>query len=103
MVPGDPLTPGWASVPGAKRIPREEAVSLPKIISSPLSCTRRAHDSRDDGGAGGAERSGRAACRSRIASGPGAQVRMKIVLDDKVRPIQTVIGRIRGRRTPTTK
>ena len=23
MVPGDPLTPGWASVPGAKRIPIE--------------------------------------------------------------------------------
>ncbi len=26
MVPGDPLTPGWASLPGAKRIPIEEAV-----------------------------------------------------------------------------
>ena len=30
-VPGDPLTPGWASVPGAKRIRAAEAVSLPKI------------------------------------------------------------------------
>ena len=37
IVPGDPLTPGWASVPGAKRIPREEAVSLPKIMAVPLS------------------------------------------------------------------
>ena len=36
-VPGDPLTPGWASVPGAKRIRAAEAVSLPKIISAPLS------------------------------------------------------------------
>jgi N-acetylated-alpha-linked acidic dipeptidase len=26
LEPGDPLTPGWASVPGAKRIPAEQAV-----------------------------------------------------------------------------
>jgi len=41
-VPGDPLTPGWASVPGARRIKAAEAVSLPKIISVPLSW----HDAR---------------------------------------------------------
>src|SRR5271156_5406265 len=35
--PGDPLTPGWASVPGAKRIPIADAVSLPKIMGVPLS------------------------------------------------------------------
>ena len=37
MVPGDPLTPGWASVPGARRIDRAEAMSLATIISAPLS------------------------------------------------------------------
>ena len=37
LVPGDPLTPGWASVPGAKRIEAKDAVSIPKIISVPLS------------------------------------------------------------------
>src|SRR6266704_580377 len=31
IVPGDPTTPGWASVPGAKHIAPEEARSLPKI------------------------------------------------------------------------
>ena len=36
-VPGDPLTPGWASVPGAPRVKPADAVSLPKIISVPLS------------------------------------------------------------------
>src|SRR5262249_36121843 len=36
-VPGDPLTPGWASTPGARRIARADAISLPKIISAPLS------------------------------------------------------------------
>ena len=37
MVPGDPLTPGWPSLPGARRIERADAVSLPAIISAPLS------------------------------------------------------------------
>ncbi len=37
IVPGDPTTPGWASVPGAKHIPPEEARSLPKIPALPLS------------------------------------------------------------------
>src|SRR6266496_5219854 len=37
MVPGDPLTPGWASLPGAKRIAATDAISLPKIMSAPLS------------------------------------------------------------------
>ena len=36
-VPGDPLTPGWASVPGAPRIKAADAVSMPKIMSVPLS------------------------------------------------------------------
>ena len=37
MVPGDPTTPGWASVPGAKHIPIEHAISAPKIMALPLS------------------------------------------------------------------
>src|SRR5438067_1816647 len=37
MVPGDPLTPGWASTPGAKRIRIENAISAPKIMALPLS------------------------------------------------------------------
>src|SRR5260370_2857908 len=37
LVPGDPLTPGWASVDGARRIPVEEAVSVPKIMAVAMS------------------------------------------------------------------
>ncbi len=37
IVPGDPLTPGWASVEGARRIPASEAVSIPKIMALPMS------------------------------------------------------------------
>ncbi len=42
IVPGDPLTPGWASVPGARRIPESESRILPKMMSAPLSF----HDAR---------------------------------------------------------
>jgi N-acetylated-alpha-linked acidic dipeptidase len=37
LEPGDPTTPGWASVPGAKHIAPADAISLPKIIGIPLS------------------------------------------------------------------
>ena len=37
IYPGDPMTPGWASVPGAKRLPLEKCATVPKIISVPLS------------------------------------------------------------------
>jgi N-acetylated-alpha-linked acidic dipeptidase len=37
IVPGDPLTPGWAALPGAKRIDIKEARSVPKIIAVPMS------------------------------------------------------------------
>jgi len=37
IVPGDPLTPGWASVAGARRIPVGDAVSVPKIMALPMS------------------------------------------------------------------
>ena len=37
IVPGDALTPGWASVPGARRIAEAESQILPRIPSAPLS------------------------------------------------------------------
>ncbi len=37
IVPGDPLTPGWASTKGAQRIPASESEILPKMPMMPLS------------------------------------------------------------------
>jgi N-acetylated-alpha-linked acidic dipeptidase len=37
IVPGDPLTPGWASVEGARRLPIEQARSVPRIMALALS------------------------------------------------------------------
>ena len=84
MVPGDPLTPGWPSTPGARRIDPSEAVSLPKIISAPLS-HKDAH----------------VILAALDNEGPGpAVVRMRVRLDDRVRPIWTVTGLIRGSENP---
>ena len=37
LYPGDPLSPGWASEPGSKKLSRDEAKSLMKIPVLPLS------------------------------------------------------------------
>ncbi|HET7217967.1 MAG TPA: PA domain-containing protein, partial [Vicinamibacterales bacterium] len=37
LAPGDPLTPGWPSVPSAKRLDASDAPALPRILSAPLS------------------------------------------------------------------
>ena len=78
LVPGDPLTPGWPSVPGARRIPKSEAVSLPAIISAPLSNT----DARV------------------ILEAKDPVVHLKVKSDDRVREIWTVTGMITGRERP---
>ena len=78
MVPGDPLTPGWASVPGARRISKSEAVSLPAIISAPLSYK----DARV------------------LLEAKDPVVHMKVRSDDRIREIWTVTGTIVGSDKP---
>jgi N-acetylated-alpha-linked acidic dipeptidase len=78
IVPGDPLTPGWASVPGAPRISPAEALSLPRIISVPVSA-RDAHTIRD-------------------TANPVVHLRVKI--DQQIRPVWTVTGTLRGTDDP---
>jgi len=99
-VPGDPLTPGWASVPGAKRIRAAEAVSLPKIVSAPLSW-------RDAqvilGALEGPEAPPQWKGAMQVAyraGGGAATVRMRVLADNKVRPIWTVTGRLTGSASP---
>ncbi len=78
MVPGDPLTPGWPSLPGARRIGRDEAVSLPRIVSAPLSYK----DAKI------------------LLAADSPVVRMVVRSDDRIRPIWTVTGMIRGSERP---
>src|SRR6185295_18343344 len=50
MIPGDPLTPGWASTQGARRIPESESEILPKLPMMPLSARDAAELLRRLGG-----------------------------------------------------
>jgi N-acetylated-alpha-linked acidic dipeptidase len=99
MVPGDPLTPGWASLPGARRIARDEAISLPKIVSAPLSYA----DARvilEAMGGPEAPKEWKGALPITYRMGGQATLRMRVRSDDAIRPVWTVTGKITGRDEP---
>jgi len=100
MVPGDPLTPGWASVPGAKRIPIEDAVSAPKIMALPLSW----HDAKPllenmDGPLAPPEWQGGLPIQYHLG-GERVKAHLKIEMDNGTQPYYVVEGRIRGAELP---
>jgi N-acetylated-alpha-linked acidic dipeptidase len=100
MVPGDPLTPGWASVPGARRIPVEEAVSIPKIMALPLSW----HDAKPllaqmDGPVAPDNWQGGLPIKYHLG-GNRVRVHVKIEMDNSTQPYYVVEGRIRGAELP---
>jgi N-acetylated-alpha-linked acidic dipeptidase len=105
MVPGDPLTPGWASIPGAKRIPVEQATSIPKIMALPLSW----HDAKPllanmDGPIAptdwqGQDWQGGLPLKYHLG-GKRVRVHVKIEMDNSTQPYYVVEGRIRGAQLP---
>jgi N-acetylated-alpha-linked acidic dipeptidase len=100
MVPGDPLTPGWASIPGAKRIPIEQATSAPKIMALPLSW----HDAKPllenmDGPPAPKNWQGGLPIQYRLG-GDRVKVHLKIEMDNGTQPYYVVEGRIRGSELP---
>lgn len=100
MVPGDPLTPGWASTPDARRIDRGSAISLPRIISAPLS-NKDARPILESLGGQIAPKNWQGGLPITYRTGPGpATVRLRVKSDDLVRPVWTVTGRITGREHP---
>jgi N-acetylated-alpha-linked acidic dipeptidase len=95
MVPGDPLTPGWASLPGAKRIPESEAVSLPHIVALPLSW----HDAKPllenmDGPVAPKDWQGGLPITYRLSGSVVAH--LKVEMDNSTQPYYVVEGRIKG-------
>jgi N-acetylated-alpha-linked acidic dipeptidase len=100
MVPGDPTTPGWASVPGAKRIPIEQAASAPQIMALPLSW----HDAKPllenmDGHVAPADWQGGLGFAYHFGGGE-EKVHLKIEMDNRIQPYYVVEGRIRGAELP---
>lgn len=100
LVAGDPLTPGWASVPGARRLRRDEAPALPKIPSAPLSAVDAAPLLRALGGPRAPDAwQGRLPFPYHVGAGP-ARVRLRVESADDVRPVWTVTARLTGKRSP---
>ena len=100
IVPGDPLTPGWASVAGARRITSAEARSIPTVIAVPLSW-RDAKPLLEalKGPVAPASWQGALPLTYRVGPGP-ATVRVNVAMDDSIRSIWVVEGRIRGTDEP---
>jgi N-acetylated-alpha-linked acidic dipeptidase len=99
MVPGDPLTPGWASVEGAKRIKPADAASLPTIVSVPMS-HKEARVILETLAGPETPREWKGGLPIPYRAGPGATLRITVRNDDKVRPIWTVTGKLAGRTEP---
>lgn len=99
IVPGDPLTPGWASLPGAKRIPVSEAKSMPKIMAVPLSW-RDAKPLLEHMGGPVAPKSWRGGLPITYRLGGKARVHMKVEMDTRTMPYYNVEARIHGAADP---
>ena len=98
--PGDPLTPGYAAIPGAKRIRPEDAVSLPKIMGVPLSW-RDAKPLLDkmDGPQAPDSWQGGLPLKYRLG-GKRVVVHLKVDMDNSTRPYYVTEARIRGSESP---
>lgn len=98
--PGDPLTPGWASVPGAKRIRPDQAVSLPKIMGVPLSWRDAEPLLKNLGGPVAPEAwQGGLPLKYRLG-GSRVHVHVKVEMNTSVQPYYVTEARIRGSQSP---
>ncbi|HMK86392.1 MAG TPA: M28 family metallopeptidase [Steroidobacteraceae bacterium] len=97
---GDPTTPGWPSVPGAKHIPTEAALPIPKIMALPLSW----HDARPllehmDGPVAPDDWQGGLPFEYHLG-GKRVRAHLKIRMEETIKPNYVVEGRLRGSEHP---
>ena len=99
IVPGDPTTPGWASLPGARRVPLTEARSLPRIMALPLSW-RSAQPLLEsmDGAEVAPEWRGALPITYRYTG--AVKVHVHVDMDTSIKPYTVVEARIRGSELP---
>jgi N-acetylated-alpha-linked acidic dipeptidase len=100
IYPGDPLTPGWASERGGKKLDRAEARTLLKIPVLPISYGDALPLLRNLAGPVAPE-NWRGALPITYHVGPGpSKVRITLSFDWQVRPLYNVIARIDGAQSP---
>ncbi|HKZ01483.1 MAG TPA: M28 family peptidase, partial [Pyrinomonadaceae bacterium] len=99
-LPGDPRTPGWASVPGGRFLPAEAAVSMPTIAAAPMSYKDARRILENMGGPTAPQAwQGGLPLTYRLGPGP-AKLHLVIENDRKVRSIWNVVARLRGVESP---
>lgn len=101
IYPGDPLTPGYASVKNAKRLTKEEAVTILKIPVLPISY----HDAKPllealDGPVAPASWRGALPFTYRIGGGDKTKVHLKIKQNWDIVPAYNVVAKIKGSEYP---
>ncbi|KAG6615119.1 Glutamate carboxypeptidase [Phytophthora cinnamomi] len=103
LAAGDPLTPGFASVPGAPYLDYEDAKTIPHIPALPLSYGQAKYILASLGGkkAPSAWQGGLTFSKGyRIGDDANTVVNLDIEMDNKVSPIWDVIGTIEGSEEP---
>ena len=97
---GDPLSPGWASEKGARRLTRAEAATIMRIPVLPVSYDDASPILANLGGPVAPEE-WRGALPFTYHIGPGpATVRLRVKSDWQSRPLYNVIATVRGARRP---
>ena len=100
IVPGDPLTPGWPSLPGARQLKPQDARSLPRIAGLPLSWKdAKPLLEQMDGPLAPPDWQGGLPIAYHLGGGR-VRARLKVVMDNHVSPNYVVEGRIRGAEAP---
>ncbi len=98
--PGDPLSPGWASEPGGKKLARDASAPILKIPVLPISYGDALPLLKAlKGPVAPPEWRGALPVTYHVGPGP-AQVHMKLAFDWKNRPLYNVIVRIQGSTRP---
>jgi len=96
---GDPLTPGWPAKKNARRLSRSECAWLPKIPAVPISWGNAARIFEHLGGHA-VSKFWQGGCPHTYHTGPGPiQVKMVVDMEEHVRPVWNVIGRLRTKNT----
>ena len=99
IVPGDPLTPGWASLPDARRIDIKEARSVPKIIAVPMSW-RDAKPLLENMNGEEAPKDWQGGLPIKYRLTGAVRVHVKVDMDTSVMPNYVVEARLRGAELP---
>ena len=98
--PGDPLTPGWGATPDAKRIPADQDPDMPTIPCIPISYDDAQYLLRPlEGQAVPRGWQGGLPFTYHIGPGP-VRVRVRLSMDNKIRPIWNNIATLRGTDDP---